>query len=263
MNKKLLITLGCSYIEGEGIYDYSLIEPNTQISDYIGGSELYDKFVEKNLDNFHTKGIPAKLGKMLGFDKVINMGFRGSSTSGQLKVLFEKYQNPNFKDYDVTILWLLTEPCRISFYSDGKVLNFNGGSWGDKLYRAYIQEVSDGQVDCLLEQSFYINSFEHYCKLNNFKSYIFHSNPDFVTLLKQINTSKSIMDMDTTLFGILNNREGYYSKICDHPNELGYEIVAKRLFKYIQEYTGETYVSNPNVEIVYNGKPEKYRKKVL
>lgn len=265
MKKKLLITLGCSYIEGEGIYDYSLIEPNTIISDYRPGSDRYDRFVEKNLHNFHTKGIPAKLGKMMGFDKVLNMGYRGSSTSGQLKVLFEKYNKPNFKDYDVTIFWLLTEPCRISFYHDGYVLNFNGGSWGDKLYRAYIQEVSNGVSDCVLEQSFYIKSLEHYCELNNFELYIGHSNPDILKPLKETNDSKNILDMKGSLFFDRKNftRE-QFSKICDHPNEFGYELASQEIFDCIQEHTNNKFgPENPNVEIEYNGKPIKHKKNIL
>ena len=75
---KILITLGCSYTEGVGCFDVDLMEKyNT--TDY---NSLPREQLLIQLDKFHKDGFPNKLGKLLNYDKVINMGLGGSGTSG-------------------------------------------------------------------------------------------------------------------------------------------------------------------------------------
>jgi hypothetical protein len=88
MKKKLLITLGCPLTEGVGCYDTATIPPDmVNMLKHEKFSEVYDM----NRERFHKFSWPSYLQKQLNYDFLINLGLGASSTSGNLKVWFEKY----------------------------------------------------------------------------------------------------------------------------------------------------------------------------
>jgi hypothetical protein len=121
--------------------------------------EKYLEIYNKNINNFREKGWPNKLGMMLGYDKVINLGLAGSSTSGQVKVFVEKYLDKDLSNYNVTVVWLLTEPSRFSFYREMGVCNIlpaENYNIDNKIGPAYLNFIKDINLDPMLEQIFYI-----------------------------------------------------------------------------------------------------------
>jgi hypothetical protein len=258
--KKLLITLGCSLTEGVGCYDYTLMGKDDTFENLQPGNNSFDKFYKPNRINFHNNGWPVHLAKKLGFDKLINLGYAGSSTSGQVKVLFEKYFNPSFEDYDVTIGWLLSEPARISFYKQGKVVNFNTSNFGDSIFDEYVINVSEGIDDFLLEQIFYIKVLETYCKHHNFNLFMVHSRNEFVEDIRKIHDTNKLYNVPNLMYfgdGGSDMKKNNTSKICNHPNEKGYKLIADRIYTYIKHSFPSS--DNKLLDVEYNGNPTTYK----
>ena len=233
MKKKLLITLGCSYTEGVGCYgDFNPNDPNLTEND-------------ENIltTRYHTYGWPLALTKKLGYDKLINIGIRGSSTSGQIKKLFEIYYDNTLEEYDVTIIWLLTQPSRISFYTNGLVTNLmtylpikelKHLRNKESIATAYINFIQDIDTDPILEQLFHIKCMEQYCENNNYSLIIANTDLLADSLLKYFHNSKYYLSPNP--FSVLNklNKDTDLA-LCGHPNEIGYEKVSEIIFKLISD----------------------------
>lgn len=242
MKKKLLITLGCSWTEGYGCYDENTIPIEARESKSIDGFDIHP-IQDANKNRFHELGWPNALGKRLGYDKVINMGYGGSSTSGQLKRFYESYYNNPFNDYDVTIIWMLTHPTRFSFYNDYKVEDVmpgmpNLGNMShlpdDYIGQHYLKFIGDWQIDPTLEQLFHIRSMEQYCQNYNFNLLMTHTDIKTDALLKYYHDSKYWMDPipDNILFFLDYDTD--YSFVCGHPNEVGYLKLVDKLYELIK-----------------------------
>ena len=113
MKPKLLITLGCSWTEGIGIYDTKL-DPKTNKIIY-----------SIDINKIHELSWPNRVGKKLGFNKVINLGEGKGSHSSQVKKFYEYVKNQNFRDYDVLLIFLMTDPIRISIYKNGSIKSYS------------------------------------------------------------------------------------------------------------------------------------------
>ena len=259
--KKLLFTMGCSFTEGIGCYDmdtipkYLLEYPKKKMGKFLytdikNGKALYKRLYDLNKDRFHEYSWPNHLGRLLNYDKVINTGMGGTSTSGQLKTFIENFKNENFDEYDVTVVWLLTEPIRISFYREGNIADvgwwaaeateetFDYGSLADRDYqlqRAYTMFVDDLSLDPTLEQIFYVKCFEEICENRNWNLLIQHWNTMHGDAFKSLYTSKYMMNEDKN-FSAIDYRKIHQSPICYHLNEKGYQIMAERMFGSIQKH---------------------------
>jgi hypothetical protein len=231
MKPKLLITLGCSFTEGMGCYDYSKIPPSKS------DSQLPKEQLEYQSNRFHELGWPNRLGKKLNYDKVINLGLSGSSTSGQSKQFYEKYLDKDFSNYDVLVIWLLSDPSRISFYSDSMIKNTMPASPGGSLLEnGYIEFIFDIKKDTLLEQLYYIKTIQQVCENKGYSLLLAHSNVDMEIELKNIYKSNFYFSNEIEdFFGKGMSDSKYLSKICSHPNEDGYELLSQRMFNQIEK----------------------------
>ena len=267
MKKKLLITMGCSWTEGYGCYHESTIPNKVKKNRNIKGFNL-GQIQSQNLDRFHEFGWPVRLAKKLGYDKLINLGLGGSSTSGQLKRYYESYYDENFEEYDVTIIWLLTHPTRFSFYTQYAVydimpavqeLNNLGHIEKDSLAQKYLEYTHDWQVDSTLEQLFHIKSMEQLCQNRNFKLIISHTDVKADALLKYYYDSTIYLNpIPGSILEILDvNTEQSY--ICNHPNEIGYEKLANFMYRQITRYhydvINRDIITEPELEWSWNGGP--------
>jgi len=232
MKKKLLITLGCSYTEGVGCYGD--IDPNDENLTKNDESILTDRY--------HRYGWPLSLAKKLRYDKLINLGIRGSSTSGQIKKFFEIYYKEEFEDYDVTVIWLLSQPTRISFYSHGLITNLQPYlpikglehlAAKESIATSYIDFIEDIDTDPILEQIFFIKCMEQYCENKNHSLLLIHTELLADSLLKYYHPSNYYLSPNP--FSVLDDldTETDYA-VCHHPNEHGYEKISKNIFKLIE-----------------------------
>lgn len=237
MKKRLLITLGCSFTEGMGCYDYSV---------FPKGKHLYSPNIPQNIidyqrNKFHELGWPNKLGKKLGFDEVLNLGLSGASASGNLKSFFQSYWQNEFLGYEVYILWWIPQPHRISFYTNGKIEDIIPNNTNDpdfnKLGNAYLNFVVDVLHDSTLEVSFYLKTMISYCSKMNFNFLWFIDDSQvtgeyFRLLPKQNYLGKSVIDFFTPIYTEENEMVNQYDL---HPNEKGYEFIANELFNVMKK----------------------------
>jgi len=283
--KKLLITLGCSHTEGYGCWDETTFsdEMKTAIDNcdsfpfFKKGENLVyhtEELLDTNRIGFHEKGWPMQLGKLLKVDKVVNISIGSSSNSGVVKLFFDNnLQNNPYKDYDVLVVWLMTEPFRISFYIDGKVRNFQNTN--EKIFDSYLREISKsassdefehGSVrfpkkDVLLENIFYFKIIETVCEKNewrlvglNFDDFL---TKEFVRLYNSKNYYGS--DAMKRIWAIPKNDFEYWSKICGHMTEKGYGLFANDLLDTIKlNHSGFMGTNINQIEMEYLGEPISY-----
>jgi len=258
MKKKLLITMGCSFTEGVGCYDVSNMD---ELKFY--GDLPKEQFIHQT-NNFHKLGWPNRLGKKLGYDKVINLGLGGSSISGQVKQFSEKYLDKDFSEYDVLLVWLLTDPSRISFYSNG-MINCIVSNSNEPIYNEYIKLI-DITLDTILEQIFYIKMMENICENKGYQLLI-------TPLLKNklIEQLYSLYVSDyylthplTSIPGEIISNKKYWCNIPEgdcHFNEDGYEYMANRMNQIIRDDFPHlvSTKSNNELEWEWDGEPFKWK----
>ena len=231
--------MGCSFTEGVGCWDESKLPTG-----FSPNHHRYRDVFYLQKPRFHELGWPNRLGKKLGYDKVINLGLGGSSTSGQVKQFFEKYLDKDFSEYDVLIVWLLPNPNRISFYKDGKIQNI---VHDNTLFPAYIKFLSNSynmDNDFINEQLFYRNIIKTICKFKSYSLVSFHLfNKDYGELIQEKlgnDTSHSPILLDDNP----SDNIQHISPICGHWNENGYELVSNNMFNWINT-THPNLIHNP------------------
>lgn len=262
MKKKLLITLGCSLTEGVGCYDPTTIPSDmTNMLKHKNFSEVYNM----NRERFHKFSWPARLQKQLNYDFLINLGLGASSTSGNLKVWFEKYYNKNFNDdFDVLIIWLLPDPTRFSFYRNSFIKNvipyrslysFNTHEY--YIGKEYVKFIQDIDLDPALEQIFYLKIFEEHCKF--YKYNFLYTQVDFNLnkLFEKFYNTENRMFFNNSILPNFSEHPNMKSILCGHPNEIGYEYVSNKIFEWIKLNRPELTSSNiPNkFESSWDGYP--------
>jgi hypothetical protein len=281
--KKLLITIGCSYTEGVGAYD-SNIFTELNNSKFVMGRELKNlTFRDKceindlNLHRFHTHGWPSKLQKLLNYDKLINIGKSGASNSQCVKTWFETINNINLDEYDVTVIWLMTYSGRISFYRTGMIHSILPGLRHDpktnpdadltfeQLYDKYVAFLGENYMnDINLEAVFYLKIIQKICKLSNYNFFYFNADVNDGKIIDKLmengNNSlnsyfyESCKNCSTILDYVGDNK----SPLSMHPNEMGYDMIANRLFNIFKDNFTHI-LSNKqieNFEIEYLGEPK-------
>lgn len=257
--KKLLVTMGCSYTEGVGCWDMSEIPKDVNRTNVW--DEKYSEIYEKNINNFHERGWPNKLGKKMGYDKVLNFGLAASSTSGQLKMFMEKHEELlDTEKYDILIVWLLTEPARFSFYSGGSVKSVLPTE-EDEIGSSYLRFVEDITLDPILEQIFYIKTFINVCENNGYGlviTYWEHYSGD--KLMEIFNSPYFLYDKPHHLLPTWPYQDPYASPICFHPNENGYELMSENIYKGIKQNHPKfiTVKKSDSFEWEWNGHPTHY-----
>ncbi len=231
--------MGCSFTEGVGCYDPETI-PHDMV-DRMKHEKIEEVYIS-NKSRFHEFSWPSQLQRKLKYDKLINLGFGGSSTSGNLKVWFEKYYDKNFSDqYDVLIIWMLPEPTRFSFYRKSSIMNINP-SMSKNIYNVYSYDLGNEYVnfldnidlDPIMEQIFYLKIFESHIQCKNY-NFLFvplqHTQNRYFEKLYSI---KNMINLKESVLPNFNKNPEMKSLICNHPNENGYNYVAEKIFLWIE-----------------------------
>tara|TARA_B110000459_G_scaffold196785_1_gene239312 strand:- start:554 stop:1366 length:813 start_codon:yes stop_codon:yes gene_type:complete len=232
---KLLISLGCSFTAGLGCYSDESIEWYNSNKDKINQPELTLTLLYKNRKRFKEEGWPFLLSKKLKFNKLINMGIGGSSTSAQLKRFFENYHVFELEKYDTTIIWLLTNSVRFSKYINGQVEDISINGKNESIANSYHRLATD--IDYTLEQIFTIRCMIEFCKSHNinlyFDSWHTKTKNDISNTCKKDDSLKYILNYYLDIGGIdsIHHTDGYISRICEHPNQEGYKEMARLLYE--------------------------------
>lgn len=239
--KKLLISLGCSFTQGNGIYkripNIKNIKQDTKEFDELESSSNYDMLY---------LGWPSQLQELLNIDFLINFGKGGSSNAESVRRLVDSIGNHSFDEYDVTIAFLVTFPHRIGFYKNLQPVTFQ---FGTPISNVYIKEIENGK-DFTLDTIFHIKMLSEFCKNRNYKlvcglldgeEYDLYKNELKYNEVKIINNPIPHKFEDSRYHSII--------KWDSHPNELGYGIMAKTFADEMEDYRGN---SNKFKKIRYN-----------
>jgi len=221
VKKKLLITLGCSVTEGQGCWG-GTIKSRPSLAQMSNLSS-------NDLKRFRKFGWPNRVGKKLGFDKVINLARGGGSNSGQIKLLYER----EYSDWDVYVIWMMTDSSRFSFYINKTIKDYVPNFIHNSLSKGYVEEIVDIEADTVLESLFYVDVLRNLCKVRGYNLLITYWNKE----------TKNVQGLDT-------NSENYLYKSpkelfppiksdlispCMHPSENGHEWIANEMVREIKE----------------------------
>jgi len=231
--KNILITLGCSFTHGDGCYDYSILEQspfNSREYSKLNDTEK-QLFYQLNQNNFLNKGWPSQLQEMLGFDELYNLGIGGAANSQSVKIFMDELYYRDFENSNVVVIWLHGFHHRISFYNDGVVKSYSHDS---KLHNEYIREISDINTDTRLETYFYLKLMKELCNNKNWKFLYTSIKSNDIQYFNEYYHNDILLDnfMNISIPWPVNKSNK--SKICAHPNELGYTDIAKTIYDWIQ-----------------------------
>jgi hypothetical protein len=233
--KKLLITMGCSWTQGEGIYSDESLAILRQT-----GSLPVRTQAQIELEQQYTW--PTQLAQILNCD-VINLAVGGGSNSGQAKRLI--MGNLNTQSYDsIQVIWMLTESSRFSFYVNDLIREFQPQDHAYffskcstaelELKKGYIGEVSTDRGE-QLETEFYLKTVMHYCALKNYKFNYWFARNDW-----QINFDiKGAGNLEPNGYSaeeVIKRQVGEQGFApCKHPNQLGYSIIARHVAQVLEK----------------------------
>ena len=256
LKKKLLITMGCSHTQGLGCWDMNLPYP----AGFNARHKEFGYWTEFNRNRFHELGWPNRLGKKLGYDKVINLGQGGSSTSAQLKRFMLKYVDKEFSEYEVLVSWLVTESLRTSFFRDGaceslmaNVFDNDKKTLFDSIYKFISENGKRTDVHTTLDyvREEYINRkvVKTICELKGWNFISFHTQThqygDMIRYIYGDDKTHSFTDIGF----IHENDENLISKFCGHFNEDGYEMISNNMFNWIKTIHPHLISNSPKDEI--------------
>ena len=225
-----LVTLGCSFSQGDGCYDFSL---GDSVNDFIN-------FRENNMNNFLHNCIGSNIQEKFGYERFINYAYAGSSSESQMMLFFNQLP----EDEDVTVIWQQTFYHRKFQITNRKVrdagLHYKWvvDSMTEKMEKL---NMSDWEVeqDMRFETLLRINIMNEYCKARGWK---------FLTWTWMSNQYDILVDMYPKLTNLIipyNNPfdetemselpKEWVSKIPNdgHPSELGYKIISDGLCESI------------------------------
>lgn len=261
MRKRALITLGCSFTEGVGCYNYEELPAGKSVNN-LSQSE-FDEYYGTQLDNFLDGSWGTHLQKLLGYDLHINCGIGGSANSHQLKNFMDTMVEwPDLSNYDVLVIWQMTYSHRFSFYHGDIPLTygFNNtidlknlklddentiGSYNN-FVKSFVIRMNDAGLDTSMafESLFYLRCFIDICKSKGY-DFLFSTVGDIPldnVILEYLNEeylSKFIRIADHNEFhsplhyAFINNMPIAH---CGHPMSQGYSQMATAYFNWITDY---------------------------
>ena len=243
--RNILITMGCSFTQGDGCWDYSILEEipfNSRNYNELTDSEK-SIFHQKNSNNFLIKGWPSQLQEMLGYDELYNLGKGGASNSESVKLLMEDLYYRDFSECNVLLLWMVSFNHRISFYVNGSTKTFSSDS---NMYKEYVKSINNIDIDPRLETYFYVKIVKELCDKNKW-NFLFRSvDGDETDFLKNY-TDYDILEkhhIDTPIPWPIDIDKK--SKICGHPNEHGYRDISRYFYEYISKNHSNLISNNIN-----------------
>jgi len=237
-----LITFGCSFTEGVGCYDYTLGEISKY--DSVNNTDKMGRFHAKNLNNFLLNGWPSKLQDSLCYDKLLNYGYGGSSNSYAIKRFVGNLYHKELKNSNVLVIWLLTFHHRFTYFYKGKLHTF---THGDPIHVEYNKLLDE--TDSRFESYHHVEVMKALCDSRGWNFLFASISDEEIDYLSTYPNFDKIKDnfINTKIpVGVGNVDNSKKSKICTHPNELGYIDVSNTFYDWISKNKPE-YVFNKNI----------------
>jgi len=276
MKKKALITIGCSFTEGVGCYDYTQLPSSKSVND-LSDTE-FSKYYGSQLDNFLEGSWGTQLAKLLNYDLHINCGIGGSSNSHQLKNFMDTMIDwPDLSNYDVLVMWQMTYAHRFSFYENGqpRTYGFNNlNKFGELIdedilgnpnnfVKSFIHRMGDSLSENMaLESLFHLRCFIEICKSKSYDFLFSIVNDDILdkTIYDYSNNDNlsnyvKIKDTSNSIYRnpIYYAYTGYQTAHCGHPTGDGYKAQSKKYYEWIEDKFPN--LISKNKKVVFNSIP--------
>ena len=226
-NKTLIVALGDSWCAGVGAY-----EPQA-LAAHLRGEISAQTLFDLSVDSFAEHSWPAQLAKLANCD-VINLGVAGGSNLGASRLLYA-VDPKTFDCYNrVIVIQMITEPARISFYSQHQVRNYTPNHSQDSIMHSYLRTVMHDTWDTELEAVFALNTVNNYCRANGFEFYyasaFYHLNKKFLAQLALPQQNFHHNTPYNCVQTLVQKPQYQSSTGCAHPNQLGYQLIAEHMY---------------------------------
>lgn len=222
--KNLLITLGDSWTKGVGAYPPFVFE-KYQGDVYQTTKDELSILMKYYMENSWANLLSIKLNYEL-----LNLSEAGSSNSQMAKIFYSLDLTQKYNK--VLVIFLLTDPHRLSFYSNKipRTLahNFELTRGDTAIFKSYLSDIIIDKDDPWLETCFYVKAIENLCKVNNYCFCFGSAFSDITPLLKYYHAPNLLHGENITCYkDILNNND---IAPCLHPNKNGYIKIANVMY---------------------------------
>ena len=241
--KNILITLGCSFTQGDGCWDLETIKaPEFEGNSFNELSfEQHSLLFSRNLNRFLQLGWPSQLQEKLKYDELYNLGFGGAAPSHSVKMFLEDIYYRDFTDCNVLVIQLLSFHHRISFYRNGVLNTFQmGGPLVDEYLKEINLDTNNNSIyfgdldDTTLEAYFYMKVMKELCE-NKGWNFLFAGvrgdEPKHMVEYKDNMILKPNFIAIKNLLKYSHKDETY--GWCAHPTENIYNRIASDMYKWI------------------------------
>lgn len=269
--KNILITLGCSFTQGDGCWDLDALNhpyfkgKTWDELDFTQKSTLFDL----NKERFLRYSWPSQLQEMLGYDELYNLGFGGASISHSVKMFMEDiyYRDKDFNGCNVLVIQLLSFPDRISFYTDGSLTTMPSGhpvhdslvEFMDVQLDGNSEGIDGNRDDTTLEAYFYMKVMKGLCENKGWNFLFTGARGDESLHMKTYKDNLRIQSSYMPFVNFLNYTNEYKS-FEGHPNEKWYKIMAEKMYNWIVENKKEIPMGTATEFIKERVLPKNYRK---
>ena len=249
-----LVTLGCSFSQGDGCYDFKLAKNNidfTKFRENIIDDVDFQEFRNDNDKNFLHNCIGSNIQERFGFSKFINYAYAGSSNESQMLL----FSNNLPTDDDVTVIWQLTFHHREFQLVNQKIMDAGLHydwvlkSMEEKMVRHSMNDF-DIEQDKRFHTALRIEMMYELCKSKGWKLMVWSwMGDDYKHLIELFPKLKEIIIPYENPFHAdsVSWEKKYCSKIPkdSHPNEVGYKVISNQICDIIENKMN----FNPPLEI--------------
>ena len=226
--------MGCSMTEGHGCYDLSLI--NTE--DFPDRNAVNSINIKPHLDRFHEYGWPNRVGRKLGYNKVINIGRSGTSNSFHLTIflhtILPQLRYLRFQYDEIKVIWMMTEPYRVTYLGEKTAVSVSPLNYVSDLDKKLMEFFLKKQIIPERTQAFLMQQSEFIFNQLGIDFLFTSWNNSFLEVYNHFKTNHYLSPLPDYVRQSSNPL--LQSKICKHPNEDGYEHISEEIVKRVRKF---------------------------
>lgn len=232
--------MGCSMTEGHGCYDLSLIN----LEDFPDRNKINPINIKPHLSRFHEFGWPNRVGRKLGFNKVINIGKAGSSNSFHLinflNTILPQLRTLRFRYNEIKVIWMMTDPYRATYLGEKAPVNLSPLNYTSELDKSLMEFFLKNETVPERDQAFLMQQSEFIFKQLDIDFLFTSWNNSFLEVYNHFKTKHYLSPLPDYIRQSSNPI--LQSKVCKHPNEEGYEHMANEIVKRVKKFNRHFYM---------------------
>jgi hypothetical protein len=230
-NDTLLITIGDSWTTGVGCYDPESLARFQRKE--IEQTVLY----KDSIANFYKNAWPTILASKLNCD-LINLAEGGAANSAMFKKLVMRVPELELSKYrKITVMFVLSDPVRFSFYVDGTIKSWIPHHHADPIANAYYKTVLTDVEDANRETASYLSGIKYFCDSRGFNFLYAAGFTNISEVNPYVNFKENNLheyDYEERISNYLYAVGGDVLAYCGHPNQSGYQVIAEHFYSTIK-----------------------------